>query len=173
MIIELDGVRPAIAADVYVAPTAVIIGNVTVKAGASIWFGAVLRGDTGPIVIGERVSVQDNVVIHVNEEEETIVGNDVLVGHGAILEGCRIEQGALIGMGAVVLSGARIGAGALVAAGSVVREHSHVPDYTLAAGVPASVRGALTPELAARLAEGPLHYQHMAQHYRNRARIIG
>ena len=114
MIIELNGVRPTIAEDAYIAPTAVLIGNVTVKAGANIWFGAVLRGDTGAIVIGERTSVQDNVVIHVNEHEDTIIGDDVLLGHGAVLEGCTIGDGALIGMGAVVLSGASVGKQTLV-----------------------------------------------------------
>ena len=109
MIVELAGIRPTIAEDVYLAPTAVIIGNVTILPGANIWFGAVLRGDSGRIVIGRRVSVQDNVVVHVNERADTIIGDDVLIGHGAILEGCRIGAGALVGMGATVLSGAHIG----------------------------------------------------------------
>jgi acetyltransferase-like isoleucine patch superfamily enzyme len=100
MIIELAGVRPTIAEDVYIAPTAVVIGNVTILPGANIWFGAVLRGDSGRIVVGRRVSVQDNVVVHVNERADTIIGDDVLLGHGAILEGCRIGAGALVGMGA-------------------------------------------------------------------------
>ena len=85
MLIELNGVRPTIAEGVYIAPTAVLIGDVSVGKGSSIWFGAVLRGDTGRIVIGERVSVQDNVVIHVNEREDTIIEDDVLVGHAAVL----------------------------------------------------------------------------------------
>ena len=173
MIVELAGIRPTIAEDVYIAPTAVIIGNVTILPGANIWFGAVLRGDSGRIVIGRRVSVQDNVVVHVNERADTIIGDDVLIGHGAILEGCRIEAGALVGMGATVLSGAHIGARALLAAGSLVREDSEIPAEVLAAGVPATVRGALAPELVARLARGPLHYQEMARLYTQGARVIG
>ena len=165
MIIELSGVRPVIAGDAYLAPTAVVIGNVTIGAGASIWFGAVLRGDAGPITIGARVSVQDNVVIHVNDREATIVEDDVLIGHGAVLEGCHIGKGALIGMHATVLSGARVGERALVAAGSLVREQSQIPDEVLAAGVPAEVKGALPPRVQARMAQGPLHYQEMAQVY--------
>ena len=109
MLIELNGVRPKVAEGVYIAPTAVLIGDVTIGAGSSVWFGAVLRGDSGRIVIGERVSVQDNVVIHVNEHEDTIVEDDVLIGHAAVLEGCRIGREALIGMHATVLSGARVG----------------------------------------------------------------
>ena len=98
MLIELDGVRPTIAPDVYIAPTAVIIGDVTIGAGSSIWFGAVIRGDTGPITIGRRVSVQDNAVIHVNRWDPTVLEDDVLIGHAAVLEGCHIGREALIGM---------------------------------------------------------------------------
>jgi carbonic anhydrase/acetyltransferase-like protein (isoleucine patch superfamily) len=173
MIIELNGMRPAIAGDVYIAPTAVVIGNVNIGAGASIWFGAVLRGDAGPITIGARVSVQDNVVIHVNDREATIVEDDVLIGHGAVLEGCHIGKGALIGMHATVLSGARVGERALVAAGSLVREQSQIPAEVLAAGVPAEVKGALPPRVQARMAQGPLHYQEMARLYAGEAKIIG
>lgn len=173
MIIELAGVRPSIAEDVYIAPTAVVIGNVTILSGANIWFGAVLRGDSGRIVVGRRVSVQDNVVVHVNERADTIIGDDVLLGHGAILEGCRIGAGALIGMGATVLSGAHIGERTLVAAGSLVREGSEIPAEVLAAGVPATVRGELAPDQVARLARGPQHYQEMARLYAQGARVIG
>jgi len=170
--IELNGVRPAIAENTYIAPTAVLIGNVTIKAGANIWFGAVLRGDAGAIVIGERTSVQDNVVIHVNEHEDTIVGNDVLLGHGAVLEGCTIGDGALIGMGAVVLSGASVGKQSLVAAGTVVRENSILPEGVLVAGVPGTVRGPLSTVQADRMGEGPSHYQRMAEFYRTQARVV-
>ncbi len=172
MIIELNGVRPTIAEDAYIAPTAVLIGNVTVKAGANIWFGAVLRGDTGAIVIGERTSVQDNVVIHVNEHEDTIIGDEVLIGHGAVLEGCAVSHGALIGMGAIILSGAKIGRQSLVAAGALVRENSRIPDAVLVAGVPAAVRGSLSTAHTDRLGEGPAHYQRMAALYRDHAVVV-
>lgn len=172
MIIELNGVRPKIAEDAFVAPTAVLIGNVTVKAGANVWFGAVLRGDTGEIVIGERSSIQDNVVIHVNERENTVIGNDVLIGHGAVLEGCTIGDGALVGMGAVVLSGATIGKGALIAAGTVVRENTRIPDAVLVAGVPGAVRGSLSTVQNARLDEGPVHYQRLVALYKTQANVV-
>ncbi|NJN84286.1 MAG: gamma carbonic anhydrase family protein, partial [Caldilineaceae bacterium] len=112
MIIEHMGKQPQIAEGVYLAPTATVIGDVIIEAGANIWFGAVLRGDSGRIVIGPRTSVQDNVVVHVNGHHDTIVEGDVIIGHGVVLEGCRIGQGALLGMNATVLSGAEVGAGA-------------------------------------------------------------
>ncbi len=172
MIIELNGVRPTIAEGVYVAPTAVLIGNVTIGPGSSVWFGAVLRGDMGPIVIGERVSVQDNVVIHVNEREATILEDDVLVGHSAVLEGCRVGRGTMIGMHATVLSGARIGEGVLVAAGSLVREHAQIPPTVLIAGVPAEIKGELPPRVQERIKRGPLHYTELSKLYLEKAVVL-
>jgi carbonic anhydrase/acetyltransferase-like protein (isoleucine patch superfamily) len=140
MIIEFDGKTPRVADDVFIAPTAVLIGDVTVEAGASIWFGAVLRGDNAAIVIGAGSNVQDNCVIHCADELPTIVGSNVTVGHMAMLEGCTIGDGSLIGMGAIVLQRAKVGANALVAAGAVVGEGMEIPDGVLAAGVPAKVK---------------------------------
>ena len=122
MIIELNGKRPTIAASAYIAPTAVIIGDVTIGEDASVWFGAVIRGDEGKIVIGARTSVQDNVVIHVNSRRDTIVEEDVTIGHGVVMEVCTRGAGSLIGMNATVLSESVIGKGVLVAAGAVVRQ---------------------------------------------------
>ena len=172
MLIELNGVRPTVAEDVYIAPTAVLIGDVSVGKGSSIWFGAVLRADTGRIVIGERVSVQDNVVIHVNEREDTIVEDDVLLGHAAVLEGCRIGRGSLIGIHATVLSSARVGERSLVAAGSLVREHAQIPAGVLAAGVPAEVKGELPARVQERMRYGPQHYTELGQRYLAGAKII-
>jgi carbonic anhydrase/acetyltransferase-like protein (isoleucine patch superfamily) len=140
MIIELDGKTPDVAEDAFVAPTAVLIGDVTVLAGASIWFGAVLRGDNDAIVIGRGSNVQDNCVIHCADDLPTIVGENVTVGHMAMLEGCTIDDGALIGMGAIVLQRATVGKGSLVAAGAVVGEGMEIPSGVLAAGVPAKVK---------------------------------
>jgi carbonic anhydrase/acetyltransferase-like protein (isoleucine patch superfamily) len=139
-VIELDGKTPQIAPDAFIAPTAVLIGDVTIEAGASVWFGAVLRGDNSAIVIGAGSNVQDNCVIHCADGLPTIVGADVTVGHMAMLEGCTIGDGSLIGMGAIVLQRASVGAGALVAAGAVVGEGVQIPDGVLAAGVPATVK---------------------------------
>jgi carbonic anhydrase/acetyltransferase-like protein (isoleucine patch superfamily) len=136
-LISLDGASPTIGEDVYLAPTAVLIGDVHVGDRASIWFGAVLRGDADLIEIGEESCVQDNAVLHCAEGVPTIVGRRVTIGHGALVEGCIIEDGALVGMGAIVLHHARVGAGAMLAAGAVVPERQVVAPGVLAAGVPA------------------------------------
>jgi carbonic anhydrase/acetyltransferase-like protein (isoleucine patch superfamily) len=167
MIIEYKGKRPQIAANVYVAPTAVIIGDVVIGEGASVWFGAVIRGDSGPIRIGAGTNVQDNVVVHVNSRHATLIGDNVTIGHGAVLEGCTIGAGSLIGMNATVLDGAVVGEGAAVAAGALVREGQTIPPHTLAAGVPAKVRGLLSAEVQARLSAAPGEYRRYAQTYRD------
>jgi carbonic anhydrase/acetyltransferase-like protein (isoleucine patch superfamily) len=135
-----EGKEPDIAADAFVAPTATLIGDVVLGPEASVWFGAVLRGDFDRILVGEGSCIQDNAVVHAAEGLPTIVGANVTVGHAAMLEGCIVEDGALIAMGAIVLQGARVGAGALVAAGSVVREGQDIPAGVVAAGVPAVVK---------------------------------
>jgi carbonic anhydrase/acetyltransferase-like protein (isoleucine patch superfamily) len=140
MILPFGGRSPRIAASVFVAPTATVIGDVTIGEDSSVWFGAVLRGDTGRIEIGARTSVQDTAVVHTSEHRPTIIGEDVTVGHGAVLEGCTIERGALVGMNAVVLHDAVIGAESLIAAGSVVTDGTKIPPRSVAAGAPCQVR---------------------------------
>lgn len=132
--------EPLIADDAFVAPTASLIGAVELGPEASVWFGAVLRGDFERIVVGAGSCVQDNAVVHAATGLETVIGDSVTVGHAAMLEGCVVEDGALISMGAIVLQRARVGAGALVAAGSVVREGQEIPPGVVAAGVPAVVK---------------------------------
>jgi carbonic anhydrase/acetyltransferase-like protein (isoleucine patch superfamily) len=139
-IIPFEGTKPSVHPGAFIAPTAVLIGDVTVEDGASVWFGAVLRGDFNRIVVGAGTSVQDNSVIHTNEELPTTVGENVTVGHLSLLEGCDIGDGALIGMGSIVLNRARVGRRAMLAAGSVVREDQEIPAEVLAAGVPATVK---------------------------------
>ena len=139
-IIAFEGTEPEVHPGAFVAPTAVLIGDVTVGDGASIWFGAVLRGDFNRIVVGDGSSVQDNSVIHTNESLPTTIGRNVTVGHLSLLEGCEIEDGALIGMGSIVLNRARVGRRAMLAAGSVVREDQEIPPEVLAAGVPATIK---------------------------------
>jgi carbonic anhydrase/acetyltransferase-like protein (isoleucine patch superfamily) len=135
-----EGKEPRVAGDAFVAPSATLIGDVVLEAESSVWFGAVLRGDFGRILIGKGSCVQDNAVVHTAEGLPTIVGANVTVGHAAMLEGCVVEDGAVIAMGAIVLQRARVGAGALVGAGSVVREGQEIPAGALAAGVPAVVK---------------------------------
>lgn len=172
MIIEYKGQRPQIADNVYIAPNATIIGDVVIGEGSSVWFGAVIRGDTGQIRIGTGVSVQDNCVIHVNEHDNTIIGNEIVIGHGAILEGCVIGDGVLIGMNATVLSGARVGEQAVIAAGAVVRERFEVPAKTLTAGVPAKPLRELTPDMLERIASGAAHYRVKAQEFKTETAVI-
>ena len=140
MFIEYGGKTPKVHSSAFVAPTAVLIGDVEIGEESSIWFGTVIRGDNGPIRIGKRTSVQDNAVIHVSENSRTIVGDDVTIGHAAVMEDCVIENGALIGTNAVVLNGATVGSRALIAAGSVVAANASIPPETLAAGAPAQVK---------------------------------
>jgi carbonic anhydrase/acetyltransferase-like protein (isoleucine patch superfamily) len=172
MIIELNGKRPIIGNDVYLAPNAVIAGDIIIGEKASIWFGAVIRGDEGKISIGPRTSVQDNVVIHVNAGSNTIVEADVTLAHGVVIEGCHIEKGAFVGMNATVLSGARIGQYAFVAAGSVVLENQKIPANYLAAGVPSKIIKPISESLKDRIAQAPSDYMAMSNLYYNGAKII-
>lgn len=171
MIVEHRGRRPQVGEQVYVAPTAVVIGDVVLDAQSSVWFGAVIRGDIGPIRVGARSSIQDNAVLHVNRRSPTIIGADVTVGHGAVLEGCRVEDGALIGMNATVLSGAVVGTGAVVAAGALVREGQQIPPETLAAGVPARLLGPLSETVRRRVAEAPAAYIEYARAHATNRRL--
>jgi carbonic anhydrase/acetyltransferase-like protein (isoleucine patch superfamily) len=167
-LIPFGGYSPRVAPTAFVAPTAVLIGNVSVSDGASIWYGAVLRADHGEqgIVIGPRTSVQDNAVLHVALERGTTVGSDVTVGHGALLEGCEVEDGALIGMGAIVLNHARVGERALVAAGSVVLERAVIPPDTVAAGSPARVKKRLEGPARQGIEGSAGYYVRLAERYR-------
>ncbi|MCB0211762.1 MAG: gamma carbonic anhydrase family protein [Anaerolineae bacterium] len=166
-IIEYQGKKPRIADDAYIAPTAVVIGDVIIEEGANVWFGAVLRGDVGQIVIGPRVSIQDNSVVHVNRRHNTVVKADVVVGHAVVIEGCLIEEGALIGMNATVLSGSTVGAGAIIAAGSVVRENQTIPPAMLAAGVPAKVKGPVSDTAQEHAAQASESYQRVSKTYKD------
>jgi carbonic anhydrase/acetyltransferase-like protein (isoleucine patch superfamily) len=166
-IVELDGVRPSIGEDVYLAPTAVLIGDVQVGDRSSVWFGAVLRGDLSRIQIGERCSIQDTAVIHCAIDLPTIVGDGVTVGHGALLEGCQVDDGAVIGMGAVVLQHAHVGRRAVVAAGGVVAERMVVAPETLAAGVPVKEKKRLSGSSARWSDMAVEDYQELRRRYLN------
>lgn len=158
-LLDLDGASPTLAGGVFVAPTAVLAGDVRVGERASIWFGAVLRGDSSWIEIGPEASIQDTAVIHCAKGLPTVIGARVTIGHGALLEGCVIEDGALIGMGAIVLQRAVVRAGALVAAGAVVPERAEIGAGMLAVGVPARERGPLSGSAAAWTAHAVDEYQ--------------
>jgi carbonic anhydrase/acetyltransferase-like protein (isoleucine patch superfamily) len=164
-LIELDGIAPRIADDAFVAETAVLIGDVVVEPAASIWFGAVLRGDNSQIRVGAGSCVQDNCVIHCARDLPTLIGANVTVGHMAMLEGCIIGDGALIGMGAIVLQRASVGVRSLIAAGAVVGEGMEIPPGVLAAGIPAVVKKELAGSSQRWVETAALEYQSQRLRY--------
>ncbi|MBM4236289.1 MAG: gamma carbonic anhydrase family protein [Firmicutes bacterium] len=144
MIITFDDKTPQVGNNCFIAPNATLIGDILVEDDVSIWFGAVLRGDFGRIIVKRGSSIQDNVVVHVIPDCETIIGENVTVAHGAILHGCTIENSAIIGMGSVVQDFCVIGEESMIAAGSVVPSNMKIPPRHLAAGVPATVKKEIT-----------------------------
>jgi carbonic anhydrase/acetyltransferase-like protein (isoleucine patch superfamily) len=165
MIIDYGGHTPKVHPSAFIATTAVLIGDVEVGPESSIWFGAVLRGDNGPIRIGARSSIQDNAVVHVSEHGRTVVEDDVTVGHCAVMEDCRIKAHALIGSNAVVLGGATVGEGSLIAAGSVVGEGTVIPDGVVAAGAPAKVKKTIEGEAAKWIEISAREYVRLSRSY--------
>ena len=168
ILLPFNGKRPRIADDAFIAPTAVLIGDVTVEEAASVWFGAVLRGDDpeNGILVGAGTSVQDNCVVHVGAWGPTVIGERVTVGHGAKFESCTIGDRSVIGMNAVILQNARIGRECVVAANAVVVEGAEIPDHSLVAGVPGEVKKQLDGSAAEWVRRGGQHYIELARSYR-------
>ena len=146
------------AGEYWIAPNAVVAGHVILKKNASVWFGAVLRGDNEPIIIGENSNVQDNSVLHTDIGSPLTIGDNVTIGHMVMLHGCTIGDGTLIGIGSIVLNGAKIGKNCLVGAGALITEGKEFPDGTMILGSPAKVVRELAPEQAARMGMGALGY---------------
>lgn len=142
----VGGNTPTDGGAVFVADNATLAGAVRLEEGSSVWYGAVLRADTGRIVVGAGSNVQDNAVLHTEAGHPLTIGRDVTVGHSAVVHGCTVEDGALIGMHATVLNDAVVGAGSIVAAGALVTEGFVVPPRSVVMGVPAKVRGDIRPE---------------------------
>jgi carbonic anhydrase/acetyltransferase-like protein (isoleucine patch superfamily) len=167
VILPYAGISPRIHPTAFIAPNAVVIGNVSVGEEASVWFGAVIRGDEPEheIVVGPRTSIQDGVILHVSRQGATVIGADVTVGHGAVLESCIVGNGALIGMNAVVLQKAVVGEQALIAAGAVVASGSAIPPRTLAAGAPAKVKKELEGESLRWVSTSAAHYVELSRSY--------
>ncbi len=167
LVLPFNGIEPRIAKDAFLAPTSVIIGDVTVGPEASVWFGAVLRGDHPDfgIEVGPRSNVQDNCVIHVGDWQPTRIGAGVTVGHGAKFESCTIEDDCVIGMNAVILQEALIGRGSLVAANSVVLERTVIPPASLVAGVPGKVRKSLDGSSSEFVGRSSAHYVGLSRQY--------
>lgn len=154
----VKGQTPAIHPSARLAENAAVIGDVTLGAGVTVWYGAVLRGDVGPIRVGDGSNIQDNCVLHCGYGTATVLGDHVVVGHGAILHSCVVEDGCLIGMGATVLDGARIGAGSIVGAGALVPPGKVIPPRSLVMGVPGRVVRAVTDGEAAATLDNARRY---------------
>ncbi|MGW3951682.1 gamma carbonic anhydrase family protein [Streptomyces sp. NPDC004752] len=166
LIVGIGGREPRIDERAFVAPTASVIGDVTLHAGASVWYGAVLRGDVERITVGASANVQDNVTLHADPGFPVGIGERVSIGHNAVVHGATVADDCLIGMGATVLNGAVIGAGSLVAAQALVPQGMTVPPGSLVAGVPAKVRRALTDEERQGLTLNGTRYAELAKTHR-------
>lgn len=170
---QLDEHIPQVAASAWVADSAQVIGAVVLAEDSSIWFGAVLRGDTETLTIGKGSNVQDGTVIHADVGYPVTLGENVTVGHQVMLHGCTVGDNSLIGIQAVVLNGARIGRNSLVGAGSLVTEGKEFPDGSLIMGSPAKVVRQLTPDQIAGLQRSAEHYVENARRYRQGLKRIG
>lgn len=168
-LLTLDGVSPQTPSDgdYFVAPGARVIGRVTLSAGASVWFNAVLRGDTEPIVVGAGSNIQDGCILHTDPGRPLTIGADVTVGHRAILHGCEIGDGSLVGMGAVVLNGAVVGRGCLIGANALITEGKRIPDGSLVIGQPGKVARSLSPEEIEGLLASAQGYRRNARRFRD------
>lgn len=166
MIWELDGIAPDIAADAWIAPDAQIIGRVVIEPGASIWWGAVLRGDNEEIRIGRGSNVQDLCCLHTDPGFPLTIGANVTVGHRAMLHGCTIGDASLIGMGATVLNGAKIGTGSLIGASALVSEGKDIPDRVLVMGAPGRVVREIDEAQYQGLLDSAARYQANGAHFR-------
>lgn len=162
----VNGMTPRIADDVFIAPGAIVAGDVEIGPGSSVWFNAVLRGDVAPIRVGARTNIQDGAVLHVDPNAPCIVGNDVTIGHGAIVHGTTVGDGVTVGMGAIVLSRSSIGARAVIAAGAVVAEDAVVAPGALMMGVPAKERQIMDDERQAKMMQGASRYVENARRFR-------
>ena len=166
MIFALDGIAPQIDPDVWVAPGAQVMGRVVLGAGVGIWFGAVLRGDNEPIVVGEASNIQENCVLHTDMGYPLTIGRDCTIGHKAMLHGCTIGDGTLIGMGATVLNGAKIGKGCLIGACALITEGKEIPDGSLVMGSPGKVVRMLDDAARVRLLASAEGYRANAARFR-------
>lgn len=166
MIYALDGIAPVIAEDSWVAPDANLIGKVVVEEGASVWFGATLRGDNEEIRLGSGSNIQENCVLHTDMGYPLTIGRDCTIGHRVMLHGCTIGDGSLIGMGATVLNGAKIGKGCLIGACALITEGKEIPDGSLVMGAPGKVVRTLDAAALEGLIASARHYQDNMRRFR-------
>lgn len=168
MIYEYKGKKPAIAKSAFIADNVVITGEVKIGEESSIWFNTVIRGDVSNVVIGDRVNIQDNSVLHESEGLPLTIEDEVTVGHQCILHSCTIKKGALIGMGTIIMDGAEIGEGAYIGAGSLVPQNKTIPPNALAFGRPAKVIRELTNEEKNDIVANMEEYIEAGQYYKNK-----
>ena len=173
MIWDLDGIAPQLDPEAWVAPGAQLMGRVVLEAGASVWFGAVLRGDNEEIRVGRGSNVQENVVCHTDMGYPLVIGPDCTIGHKAMLHGCIIGAGSLIGMGATILNGAKIGRGCLIGAGALITEGKEIPDFSLVMGAPGKVVRSLDDAAQEKLLKSAAHYRANAARYASGLRALG
>lgn len=172
MIYALDGIEPVIDPEAWVAPDANVIGRVVLEAGASVWFGATLRGDNEEIRVGAGSNVQEACVLHTDMGYPLVIGAECTIGHKAMLHGCVIGEGTLIGMGATILNGARIGKGCLIGACALITEGKEIPDGSLVMGSPGRVVRDLDAEARARLLKSASGYRANALRFRAGLRVL-
>ncbi len=172
---NLGNVTPQLPNDdeYWIAPSAAVMGNVILKKNASVWWGAVLRGDNDPIVIGEGSNVQDGSILHTDHGAPLTLGANVTVGHLVMLHGCTIGDGSLVGIGSIVLNGAKIGRNCLIGANCLITEGKEIPDNSLVMGAPGKVVRELSPEHAARVALGAAHYVENWKRYKRELVQVG
>lgn len=167
MLYELDGVRPTVDLTAWIAPGTSVIGNTTVRAKASVWFGTTIRGDNEPITIGAGSNVQENCVLHTDPGYPLTIGENCTIGHKAMLHGCTIGDNSLVGMGATILNGATIGKNCLIGAGALITEGKTIPDGSLVMGVPGKVVRTLDDAAIQGLTASAIHYQQNAARFRD------
>ena len=165
MFVTVCGKTPRDLGAAFVAGTAVVAGDVTLEAGSTVWYGAVLRGDEGSILVGENCNVQDNAVLHCDPGSHLILERDVTVGHGAIIHGAEVGAGSLIGMHATLLNGCKVGKGCIIGAGALVPEGMVIPDGVVVVGVPARVIKPASPEQQAATAHNAAEYVRLGREH--------
>ena len=171
-ILPYKGVWPTIEENVFIAPGAMVIGNVTVREGASIWYNAVVRGDTAPIVIGRRTNIQDNCTLHVDDDAPLTIGDECTVGHGAVVHGATVGSQVLVGMKAVVLSHAQVGSRTIIGACSLVGERKDIPEGVLVVGIPARFARELTESEQEHIVTSAAGYYERSLEHKKSASIL-
>lgn len=165
-IIAYNSIKPKIDPSVFVAPSGTVVGDVTIGAGSSIWFNAVVRGDFQKVTIGQNTNVQDNATIHVMADEPTKIGNEVSIGHNAIVHAKKIGDNCLIGMGAIVLGYSEIGDNVVIGAGTMIAQHKKIPSNSLVYGTPAQIIRSLRDDEIEALRDSALNHAAIAQKYK-------